>query len=355
MITKDWLNFYTPMDIANEIISLIPQGYAPTTVVDICVGSGNFLKAASLRWNKINKIGVDICPTASIVEITENIYKLDALNLENLCQIDFGANKLILANPPFGKSPNISNIKISAEHQQLHLEAIRSKRIEALMLVSNLSILRKDELFAAILPENIFYSENLKKFNKMFFENFEILYLGDAKEYFKKSEVKTRIFIGKFIVKSKEEYSESKLNSNYKINIQVIRGIDNSKLLKTLNEDVILFDEVVHFNNNEGSIKLKRYIRKNSFSKLLKIEKNDILVSRVGRNSGKIHQVKYEYEGKYLSDYFYLLKNFKKIANGKQLTIMENALLQKKRGLTSRYICKKDILEQMNLIIEGTY
>lgn len=352
MITKSWFNFYTPMDIANEIVSLIPENYSPNKVVDICVGSGNFLKAASLRWQKADMIGVDICPSLNINEITNNIHELDALNLKDLDTIDFGKNKLILANPPFGKSPELSNIKISEEHKQLQLEAIKSNRIEALMLVSNLYILEKDDLFAAILPENIFNSENLKNFKRMFFENFDVFYLGNSKKYFKNSEVKTRIFIGKYMQKKMLNAEISELKTNINNDIKVLRGIDNSKLLKYLTEDKFEFDEVVHFANNDGSLKLQRFVPRNSYAKALKIEKNDILISRVGRNSGKIHKVRRNYIGKYLSDYFYLIKNFNTIASDIQLEDMENVLLSNKRGLTARYICKKDIIIEMNKILD---
>jgi len=357
MIRKDWNNFYTPLDVARHIVDLIPSEHAPTVAVDICAGSGNFLKAAIERWGGIKTIGIDILPTENIIQITKNIYKLDALDLERLNKIDFGKNKLILANPPFGKmvTNNIEIVVNSEKFTELHKEAIKSKRIEALMLISNLNILEKGDLFAAILPDNIFESENLRKFKLLFLNYFQILHSGETKEYFTKSEVKTRIFIGKYSGNSNADINFENvkpIQESNDLSVKVLRGIDNSKLLREIEEDQIFFDEVVHFSNDGGACTLKRYVRKNSKPSFLKISKNDILISRVGRNSGKIHKVVKDYEGKYLSDYFYLIKDFGKMASASQLKIMESSLLRKKRGLTASYLCKKDIMDEISIVIK---
>ena len=348
MIDRDWLNFYTPAHVATEIVNLIPENYAPEMVVDICVGSGNFLRAASTRWNGCSTLGIDINPNLKATEISNEIYKIDALNIKDLETINFKLKKLILANPPFGKLDYSSkNIYFSKKLKKLQIEALKTKRIEALMLVSNLHILNDKDLFGAILPQNIFEAENLKRFKEMFLAHFEVLYIGVPNKYFSKSEVITRIFVGKFI--KDVDYSDSvKINTSVEINFKVLRGIDNSKLVKNGNDNE--FDEVVHFSNNDGIISQKRYVKKDAFSKDLKIEKNDVLVSRVGRNSGKIHYALKTYLKKYPSDYFYLLKGFKKIANKQQIQNMEYCLLEKKRGLTTKYLCKKDIMEEIKKI-----
>ncbi|OXA78909.1 N-6 DNA Methylase [Flavobacterium aquidurense] len=350
MIDKDWLNFYTPANIAAEIVNLIPQNYTPEMVVDICVGSGNFLSAASNRWQGCSTLGVDISPNLKAIDISDEIYKMDALNLKDLETINFKLNKLVLANPPFGKLDySTKNVYYSEKLAELQIEAIKTKRIEALMLVSNLHILNDMDLFGAILPQNIFEAENLKRFKEMFLAHFDVLYIGTPGKYFSKSEVKTRIFVGKFI--KEVNYKENvKIEKSIEIECRVLRGIDNSKLAKNVNINNGEFDEVVHFSNNDGKISQKRYVKKNTFSNDLKIDKYDVLVSRVGRNSGKIHYALKAYLKKYPSDYFYLLKDFKKMATEKQLQNMENCLLEKKRGLTTKYLCKKDITEQIQKI-----
>lgn len=352
MTEENWNKFYTPLDIANDIVKNIPENFTPNQVIDICVGSGNFLKAASNRWDNVDLVGIDISLNLSARNIANKVYEFDALELRNLDSLKLTKRKLLLANPPFGKIPEKEKKQLSDKFKNLHEVAIKSNRIEALMLVSNLYLLDNEDLFGAILPENIFNSDNLSDFKKMFFDYFDVLFLGESMKYFKASEVKTRMFIGKY-VGDKKTLFQIKQKKKPTCSIKVLRGIDNSKLLNinTYGSDVT---EVMHFSNSEGKQMLKRFIS-NSYSKKFKIEKNDVLISRVGRSSGKIHNVKNDFIGKYFSDYFYLIKDFKDLANDNQLAKMEENLLQKTKGLTATYICKEDIMIEIEKIIESHY
>lgn len=351
MTNANWSKYYTPKVVANDIISMLPQEFSPTKVIDICVGSGNFLDAAIRKWNDIKAVGIDI----SLNDINKGnkytLHQMDALNLELLTKTIKRNNKevkVLLANPPFGKledSEKYLNKKNTLN--LIHNEAVRIKRIEALMLVSNLKLLNVGDYFGAILPENFFTSIRFTKFKEMFLNEFTEVIIGEKEKYFNSSEVKTRIFIGKYIGSRKREKSQ---NIKSKIfngpNYILHRGIDNSKLLAVESDDNI---EVVHFSNLKGIQKLKRFYPKTKAIDRLIISKNDTLILRVGRNSGYSYQAKKEYINKYVSDYFYLLKEIK--LNKKEHKILQNILIKKRKGIATNYLNKIDIINSIDIVL----
>ncbi|MCL9807453.1 N-6 DNA methylase [Flavobacterium amniphilum] len=350
----NWSNFYTPIEIASEIVNLIPSDYTPNCIIDICSGSGNFLDAAKMRWNSIPSIGVDIesksTKTDKDTDTSLTFIKANALDYSNLDILPITNPKLILANPPFGKTDYIPT-QVCQKHTLLHYEAIKSKRIETLMIVSNMYLLKDDEIFAAILPENIFSSKKLENFKSIFLSYFDVKYLGEPKKYFLGSEVKTRIFIGRYLNISSNNITLDK-RDNISSNIIAYRGIDNSKLLKSqVGYEKKELTQVIHFSNKDGDLKLTRYIQKDLFSSDRTVQKNDLLIARVGRSSGRVFKVKKDYIGKYASDYFYVVKNILLDINEEDILKLEEQLLSLKKGLTAKYLCKEDILKQISFFI----
>ena len=70
---------------------------------------------------------------------------------------------------------------------------------------------------------------------------------------------------------------------------------------------------------------------------------------RVGRNAGYSFIVKNEYVGKYISDYFYILKGitFNEIGHLK----IRKLLFSKRKGIASSYLHKEDILLAINEVL----
>ena len=348
---KDWSKYYTPKLVANNIISMLPKEFKPTQAIDICVGSGNFLEAATKQWNDIKAVGIDISLNDINKEDKYTLHEIDALNIELLAKTikrNDKELKIILANPPFGKLDNSEKyMNKNNRHNLIHNEAVRIKRIEALMLVSNLKLLNVGDYFGAILPENFFTSMRLAQFKEMFINEFTEVIIGDKEKYFNNSDVKTRIFIGRYRgrnIKNKSQKNLSKLfnKSSYTLH----RGIDNSKLLSVESKEDI---EVVHFSDLEGIQKLKRFFPKIKSIERLIISKNDTLILRVGRNSGYTYQVKKEYINKYVSDYFYLLKGIK--FNKKEHQILQNLLIDKRKGVATTYLNKVDIINSIDTVL----
>jgi len=356
MSTISWSKFYTPKSLADRIISLIPEDFTPDLAIDICVGSGNFLEAAAERWTELKLIGVDLKLGNVRKKSKYILYQFDALEsneLKKRIKFQKSVKKIVLANPPFGKLPPENNeiVKIDDYLNILRKKAIRTQRIEALMLVSNLSILNNGDYFAAVLPENFFTSISFESFREEFLRNFEFYQIGDSTLYFSNSEVKTRTFHGKFRLSSNITCLQ---NSNLALskgsNKQTVleRGIDNSKLtsLECL-ETGTRYSKVLHFSNDLGVIYREKFVAEKFISKRKsQIELDDLLIIRVGRKTGYIHQARKEYVGNYVSDYFYVYKSCKLTLN--QIRELSCDLIKKSRGLTTKYISKSDIYNSLN-------
>lgn len=344
-MNDNWSKYYTPLKIAESIIEEIPKNFYPKYVLDICVGGGNFLKAANKRWSNSKFIGCDINETKTIELKRAKIFQIDALNIENLTQtinLPNNAPKLILANPPFGK------YKSKVQHSSFTVldEATKNlNRIEANMLISNISILNKGDYFGAILPENFFSSIKFKSFKKEFLRHFEIIKNGVSDKYFHNSEVKTRIFIGKFKGVQKPLNNNSQtINENISCTYQMFRGIDNSLIQKNYRTSINT-TEVIHFNNLNSDNK-KLYIISDPKFDRLRTTTNDLLILRVGRNSGKCFTIDKNHTNKIISDHFYIVKNIKLSKN--KLKNIQQALISKRKGITAKYICKSDIVSVLN-------
>jgi hypothetical protein len=355
MYQTSWNKYYTPKSIASEIVSMVPDNFVPSSAIDICVGSGNFLGAVKNKWSNTDLIGFDINKVKDDNNIKYEFHQINALVVKDLIEktIKYKSNKIVLANPPFGQiSHDIIYKNIVKKYSSIHEEAIKTNRVEALMLVSNLSILNIGDYFGAIIPENFFNSEKLRKFKDLFIHFFDDVTIGGSKKYFTGSEVKTRIFLGRFNNKKVIKTTILKNKRSKENNFKLLRGIDNSKLIKEeeLSRLSIDYKEVLHFSNKIGINKSKRFIKNsNKYNKLI-VTKGDSLILRVGRNTGLSYSIKNEFLNKYVSDYFYLLKGI--TLENKEHLILQKSLLGKRKGLTTSYLSKYDIIDSINDILD---
>ncbi|MER3374803.1 MAG: hypothetical protein RIM83_09235 [Allomuricauda sp.] len=342
----NWNKYYTPDIVAKELIAKIPQGFYPSNVIDICGGSGNLLSAAYREWENAKYIYADI----SVLSCYEkanlsnwDIYELNALNKAELERIQFdGGKRLVLANPPFGSLSNNNNLLLK-DKLNFRNEAKKLNRIEAEMIVSNISLLRDGDVFAALLPENIFSSEKFENFRNLLFSRFEIIHVGKPDKYFARSEVKTRQFVGisKKHTLSKIESSKPVQEGNLKY---IYRGYNNSKLItKPKKIENLGLLEILHFNNPENMPNKKYFIDKSSFKNQKVVETGDLLIIRVGRHAGRIIVSNLNHYGKGVSDYFFIVKS-KNSLKMEEIYKIETELLKHKKGLTTSYISKTDVI-----------
>jgi len=347
-----WSKYFTPLEVAVELLNLLPPGYKPCCAIDICMGQGNFLKACRQKWANIQLKGTDIdCYKSKDINDIE-MFQLDALNvslLKTTLKIPVHGSNLIVANPPFGRSKlEVSN---NAINSKLYHVALKLNRIEAVMMMSNLRIMKNGDYFGAILPENFFSSIKFHEFRYLFLNNFENVSISNAHKVFKGSEVTTRYFVGRYrgcIINADEQNSLKAKKHKNRSEFSLYRGVDNSKLHDMITLDT-KYEEVLHFSNRKGEILKRKYVQSDTINSNLKIEDGDTIILRVGRNSGLVFDAKREYKNLVISDYFYILKN-RRLDSVKRKAL-QNLLLSQVLGVTTKYITKMHLEESLKIVM----
>lgn len=365
MIRDNWSSFYTPEDVAAKITSLVPVDEEPTFIGDICAGSGNLLEAAWTRWPDAKALAID-ADWRAIKSIKKKYRSLmgvccdatDIPRVHKLIHKRIDKCNLIVANPPFGFCEKIENIYdeyLTTETlKQLLEQAHRLKRIEAYMLISNVIFLKHGGIFAALLPENLFSSEKWGEYRRIFVSDlFEKIYIGKPCKYFNKSDVKTRIFIGRLINCDNKTNSCIRKSSQETLkNVEIFRGPFVAKPIKISKKRTT---PVFHTDNHESLCKnltskpSKLINNENAgYNKKALLRKNDIVIVRVGKKCGISSVVKEKYVGWHASDCVYVVRG-PGIRSPKKLSeSITNKLSSKRRGLTAMYITKMDIIKAVN-------
>lgn len=359
MADNKWDRFYTPKQIATKIINLLDIN-PPNVVADICAGSGNLLEAAHDRWPESKLLAIDVDFKA--IENIKGKFKdidaecFDAVDMQKLnVFFDNYVNycrkcDLVVANPPFGYFRNHID-RTKTNNKILNIlsdEAKKLNRIEAYMLISNILFLKPGGYFAAILPENIFTSQKWNIFKKIFINTiFDTVHVSSPGKIFR-TDVNTRIFIGKL----RKGQKEIKLRENGNIiqnNVEIIRGsfVSESKY----NDHIVPVFHSDCFKYIENKIKFgsQKYISHDvdNFKEKAILKKNDIVIIRVGRNCGNSAIITKDYFGWHISDCVYIVRQ-NSVPN-KVLSINMGRLLPSmKKGLACKYITERDILKVFN-------
>ena len=144
-MAKDYSKYYTPLEVSSALVKLIDfKDYS--SVVDICCGSGNLLKAARDVNATLNCYGVDIIDVSIDCGATA---KSDGREyaLNHTEKFDYA-----LANPPFGRreSKKYTNRLFRGKYKH-----ITSSRLEIEMLLANLRVLKQSGILLIILPSTI--------------------------------------------------------------------------------------------------------------------------------------------------------------------------------------------------------
>lgn len=166
------LAYYTPEELANLLVSLIPKKNV-TSVLDLCVGSGNLLWAARCKWPSASLVGVDVdlqavinCrkrfgQPATFVQADARLMHPSAEGKPK--ELKDRIFDIVLANPPFAGNREISILVTKdSKYSDLGDPAVLpekweslSHRVEAMLLVYNLLYVRPGGYLAAIMPDSI--------------------------------------------------------------------------------------------------------------------------------------------------------------------------------------------------------
>ncbi|MHB1954375.1 MAG: N-6 DNA methylase [Sulfobacillus sp.] len=160
---SDWTNYYTPDGVAKLITSLVDLE-DPRSVIDICAGSGNLLRAAKGRWPNIDAVAVDVVEEVRVGDLPAGRHHIvDGRLFASRCAAEGVTFDLVLANPPFGydkPSPGmIRGIRSLASLLQVPIRGFVLQRLEASLFIANICLVGPNGWLGIILPATMVESD----------------------------------------------------------------------------------------------------------------------------------------------------------------------------------------------------
>lgn len=350
MLKSNWNKYFTPKQLSQQLVDNI-KNFCPTSIVDICAGSGNLLLAGQTRWPNAKLEGNDLYKDNN--NSFALWYKEDGRR--------FALNKikeqqyfdLVVGNPPFGyclSNPFISNLfKSDCDDTDLLL---RSPKMECSMTAASALLVSDCGVLAAIVPETLVFGESyqpLRKWLSKRFKRFEI------------KRVKRGDFCNKdlglaFFTAYKKDFSEgcspeefihakSIIEQPIASNVEIVRGrLISSQISKRGGIPVLhcggeLSENGYTLRKCHNSIISKR--------EHLWVQSGDIIVSRVGKAAG-IAGVYTGQNPAVVSDCLYRFKFHDKHLYQLVRSLIESGEFNKNahaisKGLGAQYITKCDL------------
>lgn len=368
---SSWGRFYTPLPIAEAVVSKAVAIVQPGLAGDVCAGSGAFLKSLKERCPECRVIAVDIRGSALNAIAGLGIGRLEALKADAADLSDgsrfltrmapyMGKWDLALANPPFGRLGKerggkcASIIKDDPTLLELWKRAMATGRIEACILVSNVILLRVGGVLGSVMPENVFSCDKYKQFRDVLFgECLETIWLTDAEQVFGGSDVRTRR-----IVAARRRWTR---HTSWNIPakpvprevpcVEVKRGQYAKKRDRKSRWPKSGLVTAVHSDHFRclGVLtkpKERRYIRRSvvRHKSLPLLVAGDVAVLRVGKKAGRVAVVPNGYAGWTISDCVLLVRNWSAKSKKRMRLLCEELTARaRERGLVVRYVTVQDV------------
>ena len=194
--------YYTQELFSKLLISQFRQE-SPSSIIDIGVGGGSLIKAASDRWKYANFYAADIDKTMIPRTRSElpfiNIYYANSLSkdIEKIIGLKIGTVDIAVCNPPFLSLKNNKKYHQLLEDANLK-ECISLKRLtsDIVFLAQNLRLLKDKGELGIILPDSLITSHDFEIFRQSLLINHSIRNIIELPEkIFPKTEARTHILI----------------------------------------------------------------------------------------------------------------------------------------------------------------
>jgi hypothetical protein len=269
-------SYYTPKELAERLIACINKKDI-SSVADFCVGEGDLLKAAQIRWGNAHFYGNDIS-----IQVLHKLKKkyptwilgnCDFLNQKSRNKSIIFKEKydLIILNPPFTcRGAAIKSVML--DNKEYHVSTAMAYLVEAIKYLAINGVLY------AILPQSIAYSEKDEKIRSYLVEKYCFRTIEELNnQSFKKCTpniIIASINDASIICSNK---SLKKFNINIK-NIKIKRGnISMHKIEKSKRYTISL----IHSTNivNGKIVNLTHRVKRNNSM----IEGPALLIHRVGQ------------------------------------------------------------------------
>lgn len=168
--------FYTPINLARNILKLLPE-VEVDTIIDICCGSWNLLKAGKEKYPSALITGVDVDKVSMKHKIEKSQFSI--MDGRDFAKREFEKGvtyDLILSNPPFG-------IMKDSERKYIKDECIRkicytkllNKRYECEMIQANLLLAHDGSIIVFILPFTFIAGDSFMEARCQLIKDFRLL------------------------------------------------------------------------------------------------------------------------------------------------------------------------------------
>lgn len=307
-------NYYTPIELAECILKLIPDVNVGT-IIDICCGSWNLLKAAKNRYPTAKVYGVDVDTNSQNHKLGDALfYKEDgrefALDMKNARQ----TYDLILSNPPFGYLQEENRKYNSNECVYAGCySGLINKRYEGEMVQANMFLAHINSVLVFILPNTFVEGDSLKKARCQIANDYQICnVIKLPNNTFERGLINTFAIIMKkgSLTNSSTKLYEAKNNGNWELLLKgelsynsIIKG-DWWDTISAIEKNVDIHlcrgnlssnyfvdcgEMVFHNASKVGEIwkpSVRYFDVKSVHSPIIRARQGDILVNRVGKGAG---------------------------------------------------------------------
>lgn len=307
-------DYYTPIELAECILRLLPN-VKVTTVIDICCGSWNLLKAAKKRYSEAFIIGVDIDSDAIKHKIEGAEFFVEdgrkfALNKKKRGQ----TYDLILSNPPFGYlHEECRKYRDKDFDVEECYSGLLNKRYEGEMTQANMFLAHNESILLFILPSTFVEGESLQKARCQIAKDYTICdVIRLPSDTFEKGEINTFAIIMKKgtlldtftnlyvarkdnewrIVKIREMPYSDIVKGNWWLQIEPLKNEKKISIRRgnLSSGDFVKKGKMVFHNAiKTGTIwkpSVRYYDTRIVRSKVVKAQRGDILINRVGKGVG---------------------------------------------------------------------
>lgn len=361
--------YYTPIDLARAIITIIPD-INVNTMIDICCGSWNLLKAGKERFPNASLTGVDIDKSSKIHRITNSNFKV--MDGREFARKEYKKGKtydLILSNPPFGAISENERKYNSKEERKNYYSHLINKRYECEMMQANMLLAHDRSVLLFILPCTFVAGNRFQKVRYQIAKDYSVLaVIRLPASTFEGGEINTFAIVlqkgnntspailyeainneGTWIFNKLESvWQEQFKQGDWWIkkqfqkgkNVRIIRGNVSSSYFGDKGQEIL---HCAAKKDGKWLPSIRYYSELIDKKSTIKADKGDVIINRIGRSAG--YWCINEDDGVVISDCLLVLKSTTK----KMIKVLENnsdssgRLLVPIRGVTASYVTAEDI------------
>lgn len=361
--------YYTPIDLARSILTIIPQTEVGS-IVDICCGSWNLLQAGKEKYPKALITGIDIDGKSGVYSFCGSTF--ESIDGREFAKQEFRKNRtydLILSNPPFGYiSENERKYNLEGEMAEVFYSKLLNKRYECELVQANMLLAHEGSIMVFILPYTFVAGVSFQNIRRQIAMDYSVLKIVRLPSTaFEIGEINTFVVVlqkgkkcDKTVLYNTICENEWKFGEIRKVDRKEIENGDWWFMRKSSKKNKI---EIMRGNISSDSFKedgqeifhcaalkcgiwkpSRRYYDSSIIKKnVIKAKKGDVLINRIGKAAG--YWCINEVDDIVISDCLLILKDITK----KMLDILKKSsdhngrLKIPKRGVSVSYITADDV------------